>query len=725
MKNTINVLYLKENCIKVILKNKTITIAFLSLFCGSLYSIYLIGSNINPTNIDWLFTSGDPIQHFLGWVYFRNGSWHWPLTFTEELAYPTGASIAYTDSIPILAVLFKLFSGLLPDRFQYFGLFILLSFILQFFWGAKLGLLFTNSIFCATAAGLFFMFSPPLTWRIHGHIALTSHWLIVAGIWSYFYLEKKLKLRKNFIFQVGLIVLSSGVNPYLCVMTLSLFVISYLNLLLKNKVSLKITIVNSFTLVFLMMGCWLFWGYFSSDSSVGSNYGFYSLNLLSPIDPRFYSIMLKPLPIQEGQYEGFNYLGLGAIILFLTNLKSIGNILNSKKYYKKNFPILMLCLILVLFSLSNKIFMGDIHIISYGLPSIVDNLFGKFRASGRFFWPVHYLILLGLLVTTFKCWTRNQVRFILTILVCIQFIDLIPLHQSSTKWIDSSFSTPLVSEEWNQLSTNHNKLIVIPSHQCGGSNFPFFEKLAAFENLKINSFYLARFDKDDLKVHCEELPRLILSNQLESDAAYVFDKSYVLNNKEYLEFVKSVNNNKNHSHVCLPIDEYILCRKNKYLSEKRLLNITPKTYSINTILNFNKSKNSSLDYQFGGWSSAGSSGTWTDGSESHVWMQIQESVSNDLILRIEAEPFINQKHSQQIVEVLINNELVDKWVFQYGESQPNERTSIVKNNLIGSNSVLLITFRFLKPTSPAALGLSTDNRLLGLHFRKLQLIESR
>ena len=180
-----------------------IIIFIYALLFGGLYASYLIGNKLNPSDIDWLLASRDPAQHFLGWVFFRNDSWHWPLTFTQDLLYPTGTSIAYTDSIPLFAIVFKLFSPVLPARFQYFGLYIFLSFILQFFWGAKLGQLFSrNSLFCATASGLLFMLAPPLNLRVHGHIALTSHWLILASIWSYIRLSNDFKnLSKILLFQ--------------------------------------------------------------------------------------------------------------------------------------------------------------------------------------------------------------------------------------------------------------------------------------------------------------------------------------------------------------------------------------------------------------------------------------------------------------------------------------------------------------------------------------------
>lgn len=86
------------------------TILILSaIFWGGLYSFYLLGNHINFTNISWLFNKEDVAQAMIGWQYFRNDSWYWPLTHTQYLAYPTGAEISYTDSIPIFAFFLNYF----------------------------------------------------------------------------------------------------------------------------------------------------------------------------------------------------------------------------------------------------------------------------------------------------------------------------------------------------------------------------------------------------------------------------------------------------------------------------------------------------------------------------------------------------------------------------------------------------------------------------------------
>ena len=44
-------------------------------------------------------------QHYAGWLFYRSSALGWPLGVTQAINAPQGVSVAYTDSIPLLAVL--------------------------------------------------------------------------------------------------------------------------------------------------------------------------------------------------------------------------------------------------------------------------------------------------------------------------------------------------------------------------------------------------------------------------------------------------------------------------------------------------------------------------------------------------------------------------------------------------------------------------------------------
>ena len=44
-------------------------------------------------------------QHYAGWLFYKRSAIGWPLGVTDAVNYPGGVSVAYTDSIPLLAAL--------------------------------------------------------------------------------------------------------------------------------------------------------------------------------------------------------------------------------------------------------------------------------------------------------------------------------------------------------------------------------------------------------------------------------------------------------------------------------------------------------------------------------------------------------------------------------------------------------------------------------------------
>ena len=109
-------------------KHMSIIVAISGACLGMLTFCMLYGTKIlNVSYVEWL-QGPDLPQHYIGWLFFRESAWHFPIGLIDNLIYPFQISIIYTDSIPIFALLFKLISPWIPETFQYFGMWGLLSF---------------------------------------------------------------------------------------------------------------------------------------------------------------------------------------------------------------------------------------------------------------------------------------------------------------------------------------------------------------------------------------------------------------------------------------------------------------------------------------------------------------------------------------------------------------------------------------------------------------------
>ena len=128
------------------------------------------------------FEQGDPAQHVSGWWFYAQDSWRFPILWTKRLSHPQGTTIAFTDSIPLAALLLKPFAGWLPPTFHYFGLWHLVAYATQAMAAAFLSrVLGYRSLAWTSLAAVFAVSFPALTHRL-GHTSLQTHSLILLSL---------------------------------------------------------------------------------------------------------------------------------------------------------------------------------------------------------------------------------------------------------------------------------------------------------------------------------------------------------------------------------------------------------------------------------------------------------------------------------------------------------------------------------------------------------------
>ena len=129
------------------------------------------------------------------------------------------------------------------------------------------------------------------------------------------------KIKKILRLQFFLILTTCGIHPYLSVMIFLIIVASYIQLYIDKKIKLTQVFFALITASFLLIIGWYFFGYLTNNNSVGNQgFGLYSTNLNSLFNPINSSLFIKSLPHQPYQYGGYNYLGLGILLLSLITL---------------------------------------------------------------------------------------------------------------------------------------------------------------------------------------------------------------------------------------------------------------------------------------------------------------------------------------------------------------------------------------------------------------------
>jgi hypothetical protein len=237
-----------------------------------------------------------------------------------------------------------------------------------------------------------------------------------------------------------------------------------------------------------------------------SGFGTYRTSLTSLFDPKVnntfsFSKFLPDLGNLPGSEEGFAFLGITVIALLLISIPAV---------FKGSHPLLSqnnIGLILVtigmgLFSLSNRISVLQRELFTYPIPNQIEKFIGPFRSSGRFFWPLIYLlILLGLIsLMTLMQNRKNLGSLVLVVLLSVQTFESVEIfHNVRQRFTELKFTPQLVSPRWDQLAQNYDRLVAIPPL----NNDPGWFELALLADkwgLSTNTTYLARYDQLDFDI---------------------------------------------------------------------------------------------------------------------------------------------------------------------------------------------------------------------------------
>lgn len=492
-------------------KNKKTKVLYLTvMFLGALCFIAVYGIRVlNPCYVDWLLNRGDLTQHYLGWCFFRESDWTFPLGLTNRLAYPDYSSVIYTDSIPLFAVFFKLLSPILPEAFQYFGWWGLACFMLQGLFAAKI----LNALQVGKGqiliGSLLFILSPIVIEKMFRHTALGGHWIILFAIYLFVRHSSIYTDIKKTMLYWGLVgVYIGSVHMYLlpmCGAFLCGFVLC--SWLKEKRFSLKYALPGVSFAVCLFVTTYLLGG-FSTRAEAGSDgLGAFSFNLNGFFNAKGYSKFLPSLTTyHDGQYEGFAYLGLGVSLLLVIALVYIviciyravrtGNWKPDRDFVIYGIMYVLMSAGLILFAASPEVTLGDRLLFVLTDSSTLTHYWSMFRSSGRIVWPVCYLIMTGVIVCNDRLFQKRYVAaIVLAVCTFVQIFDISGKlgGQRNTFAGEVIYESPLKSDIWAQLSEKGGfEHIVWVSHNIDNNGIMHIAKYAYDNGMTMNNYYFAR-----------------------------------------------------------------------------------------------------------------------------------------------------------------------------------------------------------------------------------------
>lgn len=502
----------------------------LPLLIGGVACLTVAGHRmLDPSNIAWL-GHGDPVIHYLGWAFFRDTPWLFPLGSNPRYGLEIANSIVYSDSCPLFALAFKILSPILSDPFQYFGFWILCCFVLQSWFGWQLVGLTTSNPVLRGLSSTFFAFSPAMIWRLHpkiGHLSLTGHFLILAGL----YLCLAPSTRRHRALEWGaLLALASLVHAYLLVMVSVLWAANLLTRLLSQEITLwRSAGEGLITLGGIIFVCWSV-GYFAvgNGTSLGG-YGVFKADLLTFFDPGktdygLWSNLLGDLPGDASHHEGFNFLGMGLLLLLpfaIFSLKS--HRLQAWTFFKRQPALVISLLLLFLYSLTHRISVGGLE---FEIPVSESLLYyaNIFRASGRMLWPFYYAIILMIVILVIQGYSPRTAGILLAVGLTIQIVD------TSAGWMtirrgmmvnpSSNWTLPFGDPFWEKAALKYKKIRYVPANGTHSQLLPAF---AATHHMATDIASLARISADATRLLQERAWASVVTGHYDTEALYVID----------------------------------------------------------------------------------------------------------------------------------------------------------------------------------------------------------
>lgn len=697
-----------------------IFLSALPLALGIVSFLIVVGPRVlNPMNIAWLEV-GDPATNYLGWLFFRNSPWTFPIGLNPRYGLELSSSILYSDSNVLLALLFKPFSSLLPTPFQYFGIWLLVCFCLQAWFSWKLiGLISDNVLIRLLGSGLF-IFSPPMIARNHYVINLSSHFLIIAALYISF---NPTMSRRRLSWGV-LLAVSAMVHPYLLVMISLIWTADLSRRALKEEVLTWSVVITELAILLIIVGiiCWQS-GYFSIDDggSIGG-FGYYRMNLLSILDSNGWSYLLKDIAAAEdGEYVGFNYLGSGVLFLLISAIPiligSWSQFIHTVKKYVYLF-ILLLCL--SVYAVSNNIGFGPLDFAYYYLPDSVLKVFGIVRASGRMFWPVFYAIIFSIVFLVVQMYKKRTIIF-LTLAFIIQVVDTSAGWREVRKGLmaDQSrmWSTSLIDSFWKEAAEKYKKVRhILPSNLVEG--WKSLATYAGINGLGTDAVYLSRVDNMAVTDAQKKASRILRSGDFEQDSLYILADDSLRRAAISVDKDSTLLAKIDGLNIVAP--GWKSCMECSHIENEITLSdfLTPLKYGERFLFGH---QDSGVYYLDDGWSYPEDWGTWSNGSSATMSLPIPPQQVDSIL--IEANAFVSPSHdaiANQRLTVSINGIPAADLVLSEPSPSITEPATVFEIKMPeavkqkSGDEYFELLFNFPDATSPRDVGLSEDTRELAL-----------
>ncbi len=507
---------------------------------GAVVFAYQLPANIVvPTNIRWMMKA-DRGASLLEWLFERNERWTLPFGMLHTMMAPL-----VTTSDGLLSVPAKLVFPWVHVPWQYSGFLMLAFYMLQ----AVFGYLVLRALGTSRSVGLlgsvFFALSPTLLQRFE-HPSLSAHWEILAAWWLYLRRPVPGPSWRFLVPWLLLLWIAVPTHPYIAAMIGAFAAAAYARAVWIDKLfSWWTATLHGFIALLTLYGeFWLF-GFFVLHNHGEAGFGRFYADVFSFFNSAGSSSFVPRIPHMAdsfdlfGAYESYYYLGLGVIVLVLIASAlairerfgakgASAAVPTSASRWPPMWPGVAAALVLFAYALSTPVRVLGHETVSIPIYAHMTTFTAWFRGSGRFAWPLYYLVMAVAIAEIARRWPVIPVSFLLVGALVLQVEDTRPLRAFVRRDYSYQYSQ-LEASAWHEMGRSFRALRLVPPivanriacrHYDQYSDYEIkFGVIAAREHMEFNSGSPARID--DLTPLCRPMLDSLERGLLDEGTVYI------------------------------------------------------------------------------------------------------------------------------------------------------------------------------------------------------------
>jgi hypothetical protein len=487
----------------------------------AVFVVYCGPAVLDPGNIAWL-DAGDRAMHTLGWMFYREAPWGIPPGESPNLGLELSNSIGLVDGLPLFAMPLKLLGPWLPQPFQYWGAWLLASFALQGLFAWLLARALGAGRLLALCAAGFALITPAFLFRVPMHLALSGHFVVLAGLWLYARRTPPPRWAWPLLAAV-----TAGIHAYLLAMVLALWAAAWLQRLLLRTLgapaaALEAALVGGASFAVLWLG-----GFFGSGTIGSYGYGMYKLNLLWPFIDYDWSRLVPDLPHTRFDYEGLSFLGLGIFALLGLALLSGAMARLGAIASRRWWPLAAVLVGMMLFAITTDVTVAGTDLFKLPLPPELEALFSTFRSTGRFVWPLLYLVTVGAVVLVDRRFRAAIAVPVALAAFFAQAVDSEPAWRPFAATLPAPapvWTTTFVSPLWDRAAAaGYTRLRAVPLEVGFGSDWKDPGYIAVTHRMATDLAYLGRIDDTALAALRAHEAEVLGTGAFEPHTLYLLD----------------------------------------------------------------------------------------------------------------------------------------------------------------------------------------------------------